>query len=62
MYNFGKKKNQKLLDQALIRRFDDGLHYAMPTSDEVRRLFEIRLGPYDSSNKVSDEAICIASN
>ena len=53
--------NQKLLDQALFRRFDDVLHYAMPTSDEVRRLFEIRLGTFDSSFKVSDEAVCMAS-
>ena len=53
--------NQKLLDQALFRRFDDVLHYAMPTSDEVRRLFEIRLGTFDSSFKVSDETIRMAS-
>jgi len=40
--------NQKLLDQALFRRFDDVLHYSMPTMDEVKRLFELKLGTYDS--------------
>lgn len=53
--------NQKLLDQALFRRFDDVLHYAMPSDDEVRRLFSIRLGVFDSSFEVSDEAISMAS-
>ena len=33
----------------------------MPTIDEVIRLFEIRLGTFDSSFKVSDETIRMAS-
>lgn len=35
--------NQKLLDQALFRRFDDVLHYSMPTPDEILRLFHSRI-------------------
>jgi len=31
--------NQKILDKALFRRFDDVLHYSMPSSDDVRKLF-----------------------
>lgn len=49
--------NQKLLDQALFRRFDDVLHYAMPTQDEVRRLFETKLGVFDRTFVVSDEVV-----
>jgi SpoVK/Ycf46/Vps4 family AAA+-type ATPase len=36
--------NQRILDQALFRRFDDVMHYALPSSDDVQRLFEIKLG------------------
>ena len=32
--------NQRLLDQALFRRFDDVLHYILPTEDEIRRLLK----------------------
>lgn len=49
--------NQKLLDQALFRRFDDVLHYSMPTYDEIRRLFELKLCVYDSSFQVSQRVI-----
>ena len=49
--------NQKLLDQALFRRFDDVLHYAMPTSDEVKRLFDNKLGVFDRAFAVSDEVV-----
>ena len=49
--------NQRLLDQALFRRFDDVLHYAMPTYDEVRRLFETKLTVFDRVFTVSDEVI-----
>ena len=38
--------NQKILDQALFRRFDDVLHYSLPSSDDVQRLFEIKLGGF----------------
>lgn len=39
--------NQKLLDQALFRRFDDVLHYAMPSENEIVRLFDYKLKSYD---------------
>ncbi|ETS92713.1 AAA family ATPase [Veillonella sp. AS16] len=35
--------NHKLLDQALFRRFDDVIHYAMPEEDEIRVIFEKKL-------------------
>ena len=43
--------NQKLLDQALFRRFDDVLHYTLPDEDEIKRLFEHKLKSFDSSIK-----------
>lgn len=49
--------NQKLLDQALFRRFDDVLHYSMPTKDEVHRLFELKLGTFDNNFIVSNELV-----
>ena len=47
--------NQKLLDQALFRRFDDVLHYAMPTESEIVRLFEYKLKSYDRYFSTSTE-------
>lgn len=38
--------NPCILDQALFRRFDDILHYHLPTSDEIRQLLENRLGKF----------------
>jgi len=49
--------NQRLLDHALFRRFDDVLHYSMPTKDEARRLFEIKLSNYDRNFHVSDDLV-----
>ena len=49
--------NQKLLDQALFRRFDDVLHYSLPTDDEIQRLFEYKLVSYDSHFIISDTLI-----
>ena len=39
--------NQKLLDQALFRRFDDVLHYTLPTQIEIKRLLEYKIKSYD---------------
>jgi len=36
--------NVRLLDQALFRRFDDVLRYALPTEGEIRRLIANRVG------------------
>ena len=41
--------NQKLLDQALFRRFDDVLHYELPTEREIRILFEEQIRPFDKN-------------
>lgn len=53
--------NQKLLDQALYRRFDDVLHYALPTRSEVYRLYSIRLGVFDRHIIVSDRLLDASS-
>lgn len=49
--------NQKLLDQALFRRFDDVLHYSMPTKDEIRRLFELKLTTFDNCFETSTDLV-----
>jgi len=48
--------NQKMLDHALFRRFDDVLHYSMPSSDDVRKLFEKKLGGF-SPNFIPSEQL-----
>ena len=45
--------NQKLLDQALFRRFDDVLHYTLPTKSEIHRLLECKLINYDKHFKIT---------
>lgn len=54
--------NQRLLDQALIRRFDDVLHYSMPSREDVQRLFELRIGAFDRSFIVSGQLLDKASS
>lgn len=53
--------NQKLLDKALFRRFDDVLHYDLPIDDEISRLFEYKLSSFAPylriSKKMIDEAV-----
>ena len=41
--------NQKLLDQALFRRFDDVLHYILPDEEQIRKIFDITLKDYSDS-------------
>ena len=53
--------NQKLLDQALFRRFDDVLHYSLPTDLEIRRLFEYKLVNYDGMFVITNKSIKAAS-
>jgi SpoVK/Ycf46/Vps4 family AAA+-type ATPase len=36
--------NQRILDKALFRRFDDVLHYSMPSIEDVCKLFQVKLG------------------
>jgi AAA+ superfamily predicted ATPase len=40
--------NQKILDKALFRRFDDVLHYSMPSYDDVIKLFNVKLEVFSS--------------
>ena len=53
--------NQKLLDQALFRRFDDVLHYSMPTSIEIEKLFEHKLVEFDSSIRITKAVVDAAA-
>ena len=48
--------NRAMLDTALFRRFDDVLHYDLPTMDEVKRIVTIMVSGFDPSFKLSDEA------
>lgn len=49
--------NQRLLDQALFRRFDDVLHYSLPTQYEIKKIFDYKLLNYDSSFKITSDLI-----
>ena len=54
--------SQKLLDQALFRRFDDVLHYAMPSESEIVRLFDYKLKSYDRYFFVSSDLVSKAKS
>lgn len=41
--------NRKMLDQALFRRFDDVLHYTLPTVEEVKEIVSLKTGGFDRS-------------
>ena len=47
--------NRQMLDQALFRRFDDVLHYELPTVSEVQRLIANRTGAYDPEFSIGEE-------
>lgn len=49
--------NQKMLDQALFRRFDDVLHYSLPTKKEIRKLFEIQIASFDGDFVPTDRLV-----
>jgi len=46
--------NLGLLDQALFRRFDDVLHYALPSLEEKNLLLKTKLGTYAKSLELSE--------
>ena len=50
--------NQKLLDKALFRRFDDVLHYDLPAKDEIYRLFEYKINVHNLSQQPNSCACC----
>ncbi|MGI6090191.1 MAG: AAA family ATPase [Saccharofermentanales bacterium] len=49
--------NSKMLDQALFRRFDDVLHYSLPTDREIGQLFTYRLKSYDKEFEITNQLI-----
>ena len=49
--------NQKLLDQALFRRFDDVLHYNLPTRKEIRIILEKHIVSFDKQFVISEMLI-----
>lgn len=49
--------NQRLLDQALFRRFDDVLHYMLPTYMEIKRLLEYKIKSYDENFTIPKDVI-----
>ena len=49
--------NHKMLDQALFRRFDDVLHYSLPSKDEVKKILDIKLDGFSTGFVTSDELI-----
>lgn len=49
--------NQGIVDKTLFRRFDDVLHYIMPTKREVEQLYTHKLSVYQSNFTPSSELI-----
>jgi len=49
--------NQKMLDKALFRRFDDVIHYELPDDYQISKLFEYKLDGYTQENVCSQEVI-----
>lgn len=49
--------NQKILDQALFRRFDDVLHYDLPTKTDAYRLISNKLCIYAPDFSVTDKVL-----
>ena len=49
--------NQRLMDQALFRRFDDVLHYMLPTHMEIKRLLEYKIKSYDENFTIPKDVI-----
>ena len=49
--------NSQMLDQALYRRFDDVLHYSLPTEREIVHLFDLKLGSFFGTVSIDTKAI-----
>jgi len=54
--------NQKILDQALFRRFDDVLHYSLPTENEIQKIFVYKLASFDNELQITSQIIEAANN
>jgi AAA+ superfamily predicted ATPase len=49
--------NQRVLDKALFRRFDDVLHYSMPSHEDVHRLFHVKFDTFYPSFSLSEKLL-----
>jgi SpoVK/Ycf46/Vps4 family AAA+-type ATPase len=49
--------NQQILDKALYRRFDDVLHYSLPTKEDICNLFKKKLSVFSPKFMPSDDLI-----
>lgn len=49
--------NPKLLDKALFRRFDDIIHYDIPTETEIKILMENKLANYTNTDVVTKDIV-----
>lgn len=49
--------NQRMLDKALFRRFDDVLHYSLPTEQEIEKLIKKKLCAFSPNFEPSNELI-----
>lgn len=49
-----------LLDQALFRRFDDVLRFNLPTEDEIKKLFDLKLNTFASKRTINQEMVNLA--
>lgn len=49
------------LDQALFRRFDDVLRFELPSTEEIKQLFNLKLNKFKSKDIISDELIKLAT-
>lgn len=47
--------NRDMLDPALFRRFDDVIHYDLPSEEQARKLVEHTVGGYDTSFRCSEK-------
>lgn len=54
--------NQKLLDQALFRRFDDVLHYSLPSANEIQKIYKHKLSVYQKNFRISTKLIDASAN
>lgn len=49
--------NQKMLDKALFRRFEDVIHYELPDEHQIKRLFDYRLNNHIRGAVCNNEVI-----
>lgn len=54
--------NQHLLDQALFRRFDDVLHYSLPTADEVYKIYDYKLSVFQKDFEPTEKLVEISTS